>query len=90
MNVLIVEDEPGAREALVELVKELGYQATAAGSVAEAEAALARITPDVCIIYLGLPETRPRRWACAARARGRIATFWFRPAKGRCGRPSRR
>ncbi len=56
MNVLIVEDEPGACEALVELVKELGYPASAAGSLAEASAAFSRQVPDVCITDLGLPD----------------------------------
>ncbi len=56
MNVLVVEDEPGAREALVELVKELGYDASAVGTVADATAALSRLRPDVCIADLGLPD----------------------------------
>lgn len=56
MKVLVVEDEAGAREALVALVKELGYEASSAGSVAEASEALARGAPDVCITDLGLPD----------------------------------
>ena len=56
MNVLVVEDEPGAREAIVELVKELGYEASGVGTVADASSALARLRPDVCITDLGLPD----------------------------------
>ncbi len=56
MKVLVVEDEPGAREALVELVKELGYDASAVGTVADATAELTRLRPDVCIADLGLPD----------------------------------
>ncbi len=56
MKVLVVEDEVGAREALVDLVKELGYEASSAGSVAEAGEALALAAPDVCITDLGLPD----------------------------------
>ena len=82
MNVLIVEDEPGAREALVELVKELGYQASAAGSVAEAEAALARITPDVCITDLGLPDGDGLDVVRAAKAAGRDCDVLVLTGKG--------
>jgi two-component system, NtrC family, response regulator AtoC len=71
MNVLVVEDEPGAREALVELVKELGYEASAAASVAEAGAALARLAPDVCITDLGLPDGDGLDVVRAAKAAGR-------------------
>ena len=56
MKVLVVEDEPGARDALVELVRELGYEAVSAGSVTEAEEAIARAAPDVCVTDLGLPD----------------------------------
>lgn len=71
MNILVVEDEPGAREALVELVKELGYEASAAGSVAEAGAALARLAPDVCITDLGLPDGDGLDVVRAAKTAGR-------------------
>ena len=33
MKVLVVEDEPGVRASLVELIQELGYEASAVGSV---------------------------------------------------------
>ena len=55
MNVLVVEDEPGVRSSLVELIAELGYDVSAAGSVADALDALKR-PPDVCVTDLGLPD----------------------------------
>ncbi len=56
MKVLVVEDEPGVRASLVELIQELGYEASAVGTVADARDALARLAPDVCIADLGLPD----------------------------------
>ncbi|MEO6325497.1 MAG: sigma-54 dependent transcriptional regulator [Thermoanaerobaculia bacterium] len=56
MNVLVVEDEPRVRKSLLELVQELGHEASAATSVADARDALARTAPDVCITDLGLPD----------------------------------
>ena len=56
MRVLVVEDEPSVRASLVELVEELGYVASSAGSVADARDALGRPAPDVCITDLGLPD----------------------------------
>ena len=82
MNVLVVEDEAGAREALVELVKELGYEASAAGSVAEAEAALARTVPDVCITDLGLPDGDGLDVVRAAKALGRECDVLVLTGKG--------
>lgn len=56
MKVLVVEDEPGVRGALVELVAELGHEVLTAASVAGARDALARFGPDVCLTDLGLPD----------------------------------
>ncbi len=56
MRVLVVEDEPGVRASLVDLIQELGYETSAVGSVADARAALTRGAPDVCITDLGLPD----------------------------------
>ncbi len=55
MRVLVVEDEPGVRSSLVELIEELGYDVSAAGSLADALDALKR-PPDVCVTDLGLPD----------------------------------
>jgi two-component system response regulator AtoC len=56
LKVLVVEDQPGVRASLVELVQELGYETSAVGSVADARDALTRQAPDVCITDLGLPD----------------------------------
>jgi two-component system response regulator AtoC len=56
VKVLVVEDEPGVRASLVELIQELGYEASAVGSVADARDALTRLAPDVCLTDLGLPD----------------------------------
>ncbi len=82
MNVLVVEDEPGSREALVELVKELGYEASSADSVAEAGAAIARSVPDVCITDLGLPDGDGLDVVRAAKAAGRECDVLVLTGKG--------
>ncbi len=71
MKVLVVEDETGAREALVELVQGMGYEAASAGSVADAGEALVRFAPDVCIADLGLPDGDGLDVVRAAKASGR-------------------
>ncbi|MFI5180080.1 MAG: sigma-54-dependent transcriptional regulator [Thermoanaerobaculia bacterium] len=71
MNVLVVEDEPGARAALVELVRELGYETSTAGTVAEAREALGRLATDVCITDLGLPDGDGLDVVRAAKVAGR-------------------
>ena len=70
MKVLVVEDEPGVRASLVELVEELGYEASAVGSVADARDALTRFAPDVCITDLGLPDGNGLDVVRAAKAAG--------------------
>ncbi|MFN7987350.1 MAG: sigma-54 dependent transcriptional regulator [Thermoanaerobaculia bacterium] len=82
MNVLVVEDEAGARGALVELVKELGYEVSSAGSVAEASEALARATPDVCITDLGLPDGDGLDVVRAAKGAGRDCAVLVLTGKG--------
>lgn len=82
MKVLVVEDEPGAREALVELVKDLGYEVTAAASVADAAAALSHFAPDVCITDLGLPDGDGLDVVRAAKATGRDCAVLVLTGKG--------
>jgi DNA-binding NtrC family response regulator len=82
VKVLVVEDEQGAREALVDLVKEMGYEASAVGSVAEAVAALARLSPDVCIADLGLPDGDGLDVVKAAKAAGRDCAVVVLTGKG--------
>lgn len=56
MKVLVVEDDPGARRALAELLVELGHEPAEVGTVADALAALEGAPPDVAIVDLGLPD----------------------------------
>ena len=56
MRTLVVEDDPGARRALAELLVELGHETAEAGTVAEGGAALRDDAPDVAIVDLGLPD----------------------------------
>src|ERR1035437_9765404 len=70
MRVLVVEDEPGVRASLVELIQELGYEASAVGSVADARDALTRLAPGVCSAALGRPERSGRDVVRAAKTGG--------------------
>ena len=82
MRVLVVEDETGAREALVELVQEMGYDSSSAGSVADAGEALARFVPDVCITDLGLPDGDGLDVLRAAKGAGRDCAVLVLTGKG--------
>jgi DNA-binding NtrC family response regulator len=82
VKVLVVEDEVGAREALADLVRELGYEALAAASVAEAVAALDLLAPDVCITDLGLPDGDGLDVIRAARSAGRECSVLVLTGKG--------
>ncbi|MGA9524184.1 MAG: response regulator [Myxococcaceae bacterium] len=53
--VLLVEDEPQAREALAEVLELWGYQVIAVGSAEEAEYAVKRSRPDAALIDVYLP-----------------------------------
>jgi signal transduction histidine kinase len=55
VTVLVVEDEPAVREALVEVVGQLGYVALTAATAADAQAALEHHAVDVVITDLALP-----------------------------------
>jgi two-component system KDP operon response regulator KdpE len=55
-RVLIVEDEPGLRRALVINLRARDYEVTAVGDGAAALAAAAADPPDVVILDLGLPD----------------------------------
>jgi two-component system CheB/CheR fusion protein len=54
-SVLVVDDEPDARDALVGLLERYGAHVRPAASVAEAMAALETALPDVLISDLGMP-----------------------------------
>jgi signal transduction histidine kinase len=55
LRVLIVEDEPDARELVERLLQERGAQTTAVGSAAEALAAYEAAPPDVVVSDIGMP-----------------------------------
>jgi signal transduction histidine kinase/ActR/RegA family two-component response regulator len=54
-SVLVVDDEPDARDALVGLLERCGAAVRSAGSVPEALAALAEDLPDVLVSDIGMP-----------------------------------
>jgi two-component system response regulator AtoC len=55
-RVLVVEDESYVRESLVAMLRSRGFDAVPAGSVAEAEARLARSPVDVVLSDLRMPQ----------------------------------
>ena len=54
-KVLVVEDDPNLREAMNELLEELGGEVSLTGSFAEAEALIGAVTFDLVFTDLGLP-----------------------------------
>lgn len=56
LNVLVVDDEPDARELIRRVLVEAGATATVCGSAGEAIEALARERPQVLISDIGMPE----------------------------------
>jgi two-component system, OmpR family, KDP operon response regulator KdpE len=55
-RVLIVEDEPGVRQALAINLRARGYDVTVAGSAADALTVAASQPPDAVVLDLGLPD----------------------------------
>jgi CheY-like chemotaxis protein len=55
VNVLLVDDEPDAREVVARLLKDFGASVTSAGSGAEALALSERERPDILISDIGMP-----------------------------------
>ena len=53
---LVVDDSPDAAETLVMLIEMEGFQAVAAGSLAEARQQLALQTPDLVLLDHQLPD----------------------------------
>lgn len=54
--ILVVDDDRALREALRDLFTRDGWQVQAAGSMAEARAAMAHSTPDVLLTDVALPD----------------------------------
>ncbi|MCR9126212.1 MAG: response regulator transcription factor [Rhodobacteraceae bacterium] len=55
--VTILDDEPEVREMLAEALAEAGFRTQSFGRARAFEAALNRMTPDVCLVDLSLPDT---------------------------------
>lgn len=56
--VLLVEDDPGLREAVVRGLAKAGYQVAAAGSGREAVEAAVELHPDAVVMDVMLPDGR--------------------------------
>ena len=54
--VAILDDEPEIRRMLSDTLAEAGFRTQAFARATEFEAALNRVTPDVCLVDLGLPD----------------------------------
>jgi PAS domain S-box-containing protein len=55
LKILVVDDEGDARELVVAVLEQLGAKVTAAGSVAEALAAVEQELPDLLLSDIGMP-----------------------------------
>ncbi|TDK46282.1 response regulator transcription factor [Antarcticimicrobium luteum] len=55
--VSILDDEPEIRAILTEALEEAGFRTQSFSRAREFEAALQRVTPDVCLVDLSLPDT---------------------------------
>ncbi|WP_439560635.1 response regulator transcription factor [Roseinatronobacter sp.] len=55
-HIAILDDEPEIRQILSQALQDAGFQTSAYARATEFEAALRKITPDVCLVDLGLPD----------------------------------
>lgn len=55
--VTILDDEPEIRTMLTDALEDAGFQTQCFGRAREFEASLKRVTPDVCLVDLSLPDT---------------------------------
>jgi DNA-binding response OmpR family regulator len=55
--VTILDDEPGIRQILTEALEDAGFRTQSFARAREFEASLKRVTPDVCLVDLSLPDT---------------------------------
>lgn len=66
MRVLVIEDEPRLREALVDSLHQAGFVCVEAGSAAEAQYCIDNYPSDLILLDLGLPDgeglSSLRRW----------------------------
>ncbi|WP_437276877.1 PAS domain-containing protein [Sorangium sp. So ce375] len=71
VHVLVVEDEPDAREMLAFLLEGAGARVTTAGSTGEAMSVLERLRPDVLLSDIGMPGESGYALIQQVRAAGR-------------------
>ena len=55
--ITILDDEPEIRQILTETLEEAGFRTQSFSRAREFEASLNRVTPDVCLVDLSLPDT---------------------------------
>ncbi|OIQ27284.1 MAG: DNA-binding response regulator [Alphaproteobacteria bacterium MedPE-SWcel] len=55
--VTILDDEPEIRRLLTETLEDAGYRTQSFSRARDFEAALQRVTPDVCLVDLSLPDS---------------------------------
>ncbi len=55
--VTILDDEPEIRRILMEALEDAGFQTQSFSRAREFEASLKRVTPDLCLVDLSLPDT---------------------------------
>ncbi|MFB2531694.1 response regulator transcription factor [Paracoccus sp. p4-l81] len=55
-HIAILDDEAEIRRMLSDALEEAGFRTTCYARATEFEAALRRMTPDVCLVDLGLPD----------------------------------
>jgi two-component system, NtrC family, response regulator AtoC len=73
--VLVVDDEPAIRQVLTAAIRKAGYTVDAAGSAAEALAAMDKTAYDVVLSDVFMPVTDGIELLRLARTRGHSATF---------------
>ncbi|MBU0552919.1 response regulator [Myxococcota bacterium] len=61
-QILLIDDEPAITESLAYALRRAGFNAEAASSLAEADAALAQGAPDLIILDLLLPDGHGLDW----------------------------
>lgn len=55
-SILLIEDDLGAAQLLIDILENVGYRALAAHNAADARALMERSRPDLIILDLGLPD----------------------------------
>ena len=54
--ITILDDEPQIRLVLADALEDAGFRTASFGRATEFEAALAKMSPDICLVDLGLPD----------------------------------